>query len=317
VITYIMKKLTYPRRQSPPKIEPAKCMICGSTKSRVVYRKDGFKKVTALDFSVTKSIFKKGEVSRCEQCGLYFATNRLFSKNYYEEVIDDLYENDRTQRLVEAQILYHNLREDLSHLDQKVRILDIGCLTGIFLEYLRKSVERTYLCCGVEPSSWAVRLCRQKKLRVKQGFFENQTYPKNYFHLITLLDCLEHVDDPLTILQSVHRILKKDGLLVLTTPNIASIYHKIFRRNYWFIEIMHTFYFSPATIQAILNKAGFITVSIEKHYKYLSAGYLLERIRGAGLPLGTWATLLAPIRFLHKMNLILYLGQMLVVAKKK
>jgi ubiquinone/menaquinone biosynthesis C-methylase UbiE len=49
-------------------------------------------------------------------------------------------------------------------------------------------------------------------------------YEDASFDVVFFLDVYEHLRDPLTILGEIHRILKKDGICVMTSPNIASIF---------------------------------------------------------------------------------------------
>src|SRR5205807_443208 len=48
-------------------------------------------------------------------------------------------------------------------------------------------------------------------------------YPDNEFDAVVFCEVLEHLNtDPVMVLSEINRVLKKDGLLLLTTPNIAS-----------------------------------------------------------------------------------------------
>ena len=49
-------------------------------------------------------------------------------------------------------------------------------------------------------------------------------YADDSFDVVFFLDVYEHLRDPVSIIEEIHRILKKDGICVITTPNIASIF---------------------------------------------------------------------------------------------
>src|SRR5258706_16079499 len=45
-------------------------------------------------------------------------------------------------------------------------------------------------------------------------------YKKNFFDVITCLDVIEHVKDPRILLEKINTVLKKEGILIISTPNI-------------------------------------------------------------------------------------------------
>ena len=53
-------------------------------------------------------------------------------------------------------------------------------------------------------------------------------YPDNFFDAIILSEVIEHLNfNPLPVLQEINRILKKDGILYITTPNQVKITNRI------------------------------------------------------------------------------------------
>lgn len=99
------------------------------------------------------------------------------------------------------------------------KILDIGCGEGEFLEIC----QNTGLACfGVDISSYALKKAKSKiKGELLQVDVEREKLPysDNFFEAITSFDLLEHLKDPSLFLTEVRRILKRDGVLFLTTPN--------------------------------------------------------------------------------------------------
>ena len=104
----------------------------------------------------------------------------------------------------------------------KKKILDFGCLDGTFLSFLNRNNNKLY---GVDASSFAVKESRKKDIEVKQYFFDDKTpipYADKTFDLVILGEVIEHIYDTDFLLQELHRVLKKGGLLLVSTPNIAS-----------------------------------------------------------------------------------------------
>jgi len=81
----------------------------------------------------------------------------------------------------------------------------------------------------------------------------------------------------------------------------------------------HLFYFSPKTITDLLKRSGFISLVIESAPKYLNIIYIINQFRIYQQPLFTPVLkildLLIP-NMLKKIDLPVYCGQMLVLARK-
>jgi ubiquinone/menaquinone biosynthesis C-methylase UbiE len=52
-------------------------------------------------------------------------------------------------------------------------------------------------------------------------------FPDEAFDLCTFLDVIEHVENPDNAIKEIHRVLKKEGFLLLTTPNVAAWYNRL------------------------------------------------------------------------------------------
>jgi 2-polyprenyl-3-methyl-5-hydroxy-6-metoxy-1,4-benzoquinol methylase len=80
----------------------------------------------------------------------------------------------------------------------------------------------------------------------------------NSFHVITLFEVLEHLDNPLTILQSLSKLIAPGGVLILETPDcsgISNIQEMISYRKIHPLD--HINAFTPKTLESIAGRAGF------------------------------------------------------------
>ena len=88
------------------------------------------------------------------------------------------------------------------------------------------------------------------------GRWNKQLIPKGYFDAVTLWDVIEHLDDPISTMAEIHRIMAPGGILVVFTPNqgsllttVGQILYKL-SLNRWkhlmelFYDIHHNFFFS-------------------------------------------------------------------------
>jgi len=110
----------------------------------------------------------------------------------------------------------------------KWRIFDYGCGEGRLLTLL-KGTGYTYLAgCDVSPAS--VEMARKAGHRVHFGTTSDYSVleaAKGY-NLITVIDVLEHVFDPDVLITEALKVLDKDGYLLISTPNMASWYNRLF-----------------------------------------------------------------------------------------
>lgn len=103
------------------------------------------------------------------------------------------------------------------------KILDIGCFDGTFLSLIKNSNNDFY---GIDASEYAIKEAKKKDIRVKKFYFDDKTklpYKDNFFDLVNAGEVIEHIYDTDFFLKEIKRILKKDGYLSLSTPNIASM----------------------------------------------------------------------------------------------
>lgn len=102
-------------------------------------------------------------------------------------------------------------------------IMDIGCFDGTFLSLINNRNNDLY---GLDASEYAIKEAKKKNIRVKKFFFDDITklpYKDNYFDLVIAGEIIEHIYDTDFFLKEIKRILKPNGYLFLSTPNIASL----------------------------------------------------------------------------------------------
>ncbi len=152
-------------------------------------------------------------------------------------------------------------------------ILDIGCGEGFFLS---NAARHGYTTKGIEISQNAAAYAgREFGLDVEAKAFEELQFPDNYFDVVTLWQFLEHVPYPLIVLKEVYRILKPEGLLATSTPDIESVLARIFRKKWWNLRRLHINQFTSKTLADMLKRAGFNNVFSAKYKEYISIAMLV------------------------------------------
>lgn len=102
--------------------------------------------------------------------------------------------------------------------NKDVNILDIGCGTGIMLEYLKEFGTIQGLDFSEEAVNYsALRL--GDRVSIKLGnLSDNLPFENKNFDLITLLDVIEHLDNDTDTLKKAWHLLKEGGILICTVP---------------------------------------------------------------------------------------------------
>ncbi|HAY21662.1 MAG TPA: hypothetical protein DCY27_05755 [Desulfobacterales bacterium] len=74
---------------------------------------------------------------------------------------------------------------------------------------------------------------------------------------------IEHVFDPVGILQECHRILKPQGILVAVTPNVESLGHRVFGASWRGLEPpRHLYLFTGAAVKRVMKNGRFQKCSV-------------------------------------------------------
>jgi 2-polyprenyl-3-methyl-5-hydroxy-6-metoxy-1,4-benzoquinol methylase len=105
------------------------------------------------------------------------------------------------------------------------RLLDVGCGVGDFLAQMSNLEWETE---GIDIDSAVLDICRARGLTVRAGTLESHNRPDSSFDAITAKHVIEHVHDPVRFLKECARILKPGGTLVILTPNLHSLGHRVF-----------------------------------------------------------------------------------------
>jgi len=168
------------------------------------------------------------------------------------------------------------------------RILDVGCGDGSFSQYSKEKFRRLY---GTEISEEAAHIAqKQGVLTTITDLNSSLSYKDNTFDAVTCLDVIEHLPDPRLLLAEIYRVLRPDGQLVATTPNIRyfrNLYRLIFKGTFPHTSADtsvwgggHLHYFTRRDLNTLLNKVGFkkITFSINKDQFRLSKKRRLIRL---------------------------------------
>jgi len=108
---------------------------------------------------------------------------------------------------------------------KNLEILDVGCGSGGNFKMLSRFGKIT----GIEPDEFAVKEAEKKKIAklvLMDDFILNNKLKENSFDLIVLTDVLEHIEMDNEALIKIYKLLKKNGILLITVPAGMNIWSK-------------------------------------------------------------------------------------------
>jgi 2-polyprenyl-3-methyl-5-hydroxy-6-metoxy-1,4-benzoquinol methylase len=159
---------------------------------------------------------------KCESCDLEFA-NPLIpgNTNFYNYITkhEQYYCGERWEWDVVVNLI-----------KTKKSVLDVGCGDGEFLKKCKNELKNGAEYFGSDTTQSSVDICKSKGLNVFLGTIDNfiQQNKGKKFEVVTSFHCLEHVKDPVKFVRDLKSLLKKDGVLYISTP------YNSYPREEWF-----------------------------------------------------------------------------------
>jgi SAM-dependent methyltransferase len=163
-------------------------------------------------------------------------------------------------RLKKEQVFFPRLDQIAKFVSQN-GMLDIGCANGAFL---MAAGEKGWKTQGVELRKKSIDIARENGIDVLTKPVEELDLPSKHYSAITMWQVVEHLPDPIVVLQECCRILKPGGLLAISTPNLKSIGWLLLKENWPAIDPpVHPHLFNTSCLSLLLNKCGFTECRLE------------------------------------------------------
>lgn len=156
--------------------------------------------------------------------------------------------------------------------------LDAGCGEGIVAAYLAKNYQLRI--SGIDLLDWAIQKAKQNALKFgverlvdfQVMDYTKLSFPNQSFDGVYTMETLVHSSDYRVALREFHRVLRPSGKLVLfeyslaPEKNLASFQKKL--AGIWAIIAVEAampsaLFFSHGAFLQILQKAGFVNISVE------------------------------------------------------
>lgn len=225
--------------QAYPRTEHVGCPLCGEWRA---------------PRSIPVAFGMVASVAECRPCRIAFQTplpaapaSRAYMNIRWRGAGErDRYVTDRDNQLGRARTQVAWLEP---HLPRGSRLLDFGAGAGAFV---RTAQDHGFAADGVEQSDSA-----RERARATYGVDLLPALAGGGYDAITLWDVVEHLREPEAVLRGLAGSLRPGGLIVLETGNWEN-WRRVAERDRWGLYFFdHQFYFSPASLEALLARCGY------------------------------------------------------------
>ena len=236
--------------------EADRCPACGGASMRTLFHG------TDRLFATTTNSFEVVECTDCRLMRLFpqptaAELNRYYPPNYWFSPGTDA--ASRAEDFYRRLVLGDHVRfveRAIENTKAAGPLLDVGCGGGLFLRLLR---ERGHKVVGLDFSMAAAHTAwTVNRVPAMCGTLSMAPMRPAAFSVITMFHLLEHLYDPAGYVEEAHKLLAKDGRLVVQVPNAASWQFLLFGQNWNGIDIpRHLVNFKEKDLVALLESCGF------------------------------------------------------------
>tara|TARA_B100000315_G_C14509741_1_gene556399 strand:+ start:242 stop:1219 length:978 start_codon:yes stop_codon:yes gene_type:complete len=224
-----------------------------------------------LTVSILKGILRNGnvyDISECIECEIAF-THPFPSEEELKQLYSTgNYRTDTGKRFVppiEALIRLGRIlkRKRIHQFVKPGKILDIGCGGGVFLDVMRRGGWETIGAeLNEETASYAIKVYG---LKIITGDIIQHQLPAKSMDAININQVLEHLKNPNEVIEECHRLLIKDGVLIISVPELRSPQFTIGKENWFLLDLpFHLFHFTTEGLSRLLQKNGFKIKQIKR-----------------------------------------------------
>lgn|SRR5574344_1203915 len=185
-----------------------------------------------------------------------------YEKDYWG-VITDPDGNVRNRKLERGKFL-QNIKSELNFINSqpKSKIIDIGCGLG----FLLSGIDDKHQKFGLEISSFATKEAK-KYAKIINEPFENADIKENSFDIVIAHHIIEHIENPEIFLKKIKYILRRNGILIISTPDFDCFCAKLFKEKFRMLcDSTHQSLFSFNSLKKMLINFDFEITNFEFPY---------------------------------------------------
>jgi len=244
------------------------CPLCGSSNNKVLY--------DVQHPMAHAGIGLPGIIKICGDCKLIYKTFENKAESLYNDSYAESFMDSKEYSGTHAVDFFKTIVNDSIKRAKKngsaPSLLDIGSGVGVMLD---ASKEVGYEPVGVELSTKLAEQAEKKGHKVINSNISDMTLEKK-FDTITMMDIIEHLEEPRDILVALKMLLSENGELIVYTPNHNSLIVKVAGLFYRLgikspveniFACTHTCFFTTKTLRKILTLSGY-KVQETRHFNY-------------------------------------------------
>lgn len=210
----------------------------------------------------------------CRRCDILYASPVPVADDLegaYEEADYDSAREARHAASTYARVL----AGILPNLASRRLAVDIGAGDGAFLERLLAAGFDDAI--GYEPSAAPIAFAAPEiRARIRPRVFDGSELAAGSVSLVSCLQTIEHVPDPLGLCADAARMLEPGGALLIVCHNRRALSARLLRRSSPIYDIEHLQLFSPAGIRQLLQRGGFERIEVRRLVNRYPLGYWLR-----------------------------------------
>jgi len=178
---------------------------------------------------------------------------QFYGREYYEGNAEYSYFDERGSEPYSRYVWNARLKTIQKYVPSG-KLLDIGCAFGGFLS----AASRCFEPHGIELSPYSAEHARKRlQAPVHCGTIHDHPFEPGSFDVITMVEVIEHVKDPLALIQECRNLLRDGGLLLVQTANMDGLQAKRAGKDYAYYIPGHLSYFSKSNLTGVLLDNGF------------------------------------------------------------
>lgn len=230
-----------------------KCPVCKAKNTREYFR------VKKRHGRKPSSDILQYDYLLCNNCGVLYLNIKNHKRDIHTKVYNSEYykKGNPLQRVIERMLtrFTNNIRKliilDYFPSKKRLSILDVGCGDGDFLKDIGgKRFNRFGIDIGVNEKK------KMDGIKIYDGDFLNTKINEKY-DVITMFHVIEHLQEPRKALVKIKALLKKGGVILISTPNTNSFGFTLGKKEWFHLDPpFHTVLFNKNNLSELCTKQG-------------------------------------------------------------
>ena len=199
-----------------------------------------------------------------------------YENDYFQKVKDPdgkirILAKERSKKILDFKHINKFFKTE-NMISKNLKILDVGCAFGWFLSIL----PRRWKKFGLDVSAYALSYAKKYAKVYKADFTK---FTDKEFDIITMIHVIEHLDKPEIFIKKARSLLKKNGLLIIETPDFDSAMARKYGVKFrLFHDPTHISLFSYESLTRLIRDSKFKIVKVD--FPYFDTKYFNKKELG-------------------------------------